>query len=369
MNGRFTIYHLGLLAALLASCGQKSDIQEGRASFGSARQQGQAEVQAPTENETSDSESVSNENSKAEESPIVSDEPPVYVEAPAPLSPPALVEETPPDAAVPPVAIGGAYLTCSIAANELQLACQVKDAQDKALTFPNSDEIEFAYLPFASIREVPATFTALNTVQSGSYFYVDNKSNQRGLIIFKYKAGESVESLNFALGTLYAPSTENERQALAVNRFPAYLMSFDQNPNGRLFGDGDFSNENDSALTLRSPNRGKASSFASTVEITGLPSRGDLLLKDVCGLQTGSTSVVIRGPAPFKTIRIFLVPDSPNLLLVQNLIFPATGIYRVQLEHTAKTMPGDSLDDFTFGNITLGVGEFTGNRPTLQIIP
>lgn len=355
--------------AFLVACGQKSDIQEGSATFGSAQKKRQAQADAEAPIMRPGSEIVSEEEAPA----VKEEEAPAPVPQPSAQTPaqPSLVSEEPESEsgyALPPVSVAGAFLSCKIAANELQLACQVMNSSGKALTFNSLSEIEFSYL---SIGEAATTFKAFQTSTAGTFFYVDNREHRTlGLLVFKMRNGSNVESLNFSIAPLYVPSLENVRQAVAVDRFGSYLLALPHSSSGRLFGDGNFANENDSCLNLNGANRAKASSFVSTVVLSKGNSQPDLLMENVCGLQTTSTSIVMRGPPPFVTLRVMLIPEAPNLLVAQKVDMPVEGSYTAELDHKAKTMPNNSLDDFTFANFKWGItSDFSTESSGMKIVP
>lgn len=350
MNVRTKVRFLSPLIVLAFACGQKTELSD-------SPERGTAKYANQNKSDESSNSLESVDSSFVKQDIAAPGEAAGESMPPAQESAEEIADAGASPTAVPPVPVGGAYLTCTVASNESQLACQVKDLLGKAVNVDKSLRIDFAFVPLvALLGEEPTTFTAFDTKNAGTFFYVDNKKQNRGQLQMRIRNSSNLllDTLTTLLDILYTPLTANIRRAVPFNTYPGgYIVDFPFSVGNRLFGDGNFSNENDSCLAGHSSGSQASSAVLTLVNDSNATGLVDVWMRDVCGLQNGDTAVVIRGPAPFRALRVLLPPDAANIQIAKDLP-AAPGTWTFELDNSARSMPGNSLDDFTFSSMSAG---------------
>lgn len=243
-----------------------------------------------------------------------------------------------------PVVVGGAYISCVLASKKNELACVVKDSKGEPQSYTQEQQMQWVFVPISvNPVEIPISPIVKETPSTGTIFFLP-VYQESGEIRFKGEA----DALSFDIAPLYRSDAELVRYATAVKSLPNNNLKLDFSVAGSgIYGDGNMGTEGDSCLGAK-PSGASSKSFRITGSVTGGTVETSAYLGKICGLQHSGAYVTFSGKAPFKPLKIFLLPETQSLLLFEGIPLPP-GDYQVELHNEVKAMADGSLDDFSLG--------------------
>lgn len=249
--------------------------------------------------------------------------------------------------AMPPVAVSGAYLSCILAAQKDSIACFVKDESGKTMTVPSEKQLGWTVVQSNGVSRTVNPLVK-QTESAGTIFYVPLSGAQAGTVNFVIDGSQ----MSFEVAPLFRSDADIVRFATPLTTVPPTMFKRDLIQRGemQILGDGNLAVENDKCLGTT-----QSITPVNGIEFTVTPNK-DLLktsayLDRICGLQNSATYITITGPAPFKPIKSFLLPEATSMLLFSNMDLPA-GTFKFTIGSTSK-LPNGTLDDFSLGSIQI----------------
>lgn len=359
-------FNLGLLSGLLAlgACSQ-SDIQQGSAQVGTAQRETIHQESSDSSQQEYPVDSKNNETRKPTDN------------ASSPFGPEKIEESSDPQVAesdddqalapiaVPPVPIGGSFLSCNRGADEESFACVLEDKNKNVATPPADAVLEWSVVVGGRVVLRAAPFTVKVIAGVGPMYFVKAPGIRAGELQLQVSSNGAVDEFSFNVAPLFAQGL-NLFQAVEVDSVPSSILSIPLAFRSLdAIGDGSYADEGDSCLPTLGERNQAVPGFAAFISFQGgnkeLPAA---YLKDICGLQSRGASIIVSGPPPIRPMKIMLTPGSRNLLLFRDQSV-TNGTLRAQLDNS-QVLPNGSIDDFNVASFVFigGRASSTSNTNT-----
>lgn len=254
--------------------------------------------------------------------------------------PPIADEGALPEEALPPAIVSGGFLVCQPADFE-SIQCFIPDESGNPQALPNDVDVSVLFVPEDG-ESIFLDFQREETVGGGTLLLISTKDLPTGNIVTSVTRGETDADWVFDLGSL-ASDGEGDIGVIPADDFE--LLNFGFNPDNH-FGDDIIANENDNCFGP-TPITGALATANMQFIVQGELKDVFIYMTDICGLQSGETTITISGPVPFKSQTIRLKPNTVSNLLLRSDLPP--GSYQLSLDNSRSPMAGGTQDDFTFG--------------------